>query len=137
MTHGFLYKNHLCRKESSAEVVCLKVLFMTLAGGAAGSVNGLFGAGGGMVLVPFLGKRTGLKETERFPASIAIIAPVCILSLAATSHWQITFRQVLPYLIGSAIGGTAAGLWGQYIPTLWLHRFLGLVILWGGIRYLW
>ena len=115
----------------------MKVLFLALAGGAAGAVNGLFGAGGGMVLVPVLGKQTGLKENERFPASIAIITPVCVISLLVTSHCQITFWQVLPYLIGSAIGGTAAGVWGQHIPTLWLHRFLGMVILWGGIRYLW
>ena len=43
---------------------------------------------------------------------------------------------ILPYLIGSAFGGVAAGLWGRKIPTLWLHRFLGAMILWGGVRYL-
>lgn len=90
-----------------------------------------------MVLVPVLGTRTGIQEKERFPVSIAIIAPVCIVSLLVSSHWQITFQQVLPYLIGSAIGGVAAGIWGKYIPTIWLHRFLGLLILWGGIRYIW
>ena len=111
--------------------------YLTLAGGAAGAVNGLFGAGGGMVLVPALGTRTGIEENERFPASVAIIAPVCVVSLLISSHWQVTFQQVLPYLIGSAMGGVAAGLWGKHISTLWLHRFLGLLILWGGIRYLW
>ncbi len=115
----------------------LQKIFLSIAGGAAGAVNGLFGAGGGMVLVPTLGKRTGLSENERFPTSIAIIAPICIVSLLFSGGWQLTFRQVFPYLLGSAIGGTAAGLWGKYIPTLWLHRFLGLVILWGGIRYIW
>ncbi len=115
----------------------MQKVFLSIAGGAAGAVNGLFGAGGGMVLVPTLGKRTGLCEEERFPASIAIIAPICIVSLFFSGEWQLTFRQVFPYLLGSTIGGTAAGLWGKYIPTLWLHRFLGLVILWGGIRYIW
>ena len=112
-------------------------MFLCLAGAAAGAVNGLFGAGGGMVLVPLLGKRTGISEQERFPTSITIIAPICIVSLLISRNWQLSFQQVLPYLAGSAVGGGAAGLWGKYIPTVWLHRFLGLLILWGGIRYLW
>ena len=115
----------------------MQKVFLSIAGSAAGLVNGLFGAGGGMVLVPVLGKRTGLSEEERFPASIAIIAPICIISLLFSGRWQLTFKQVLPYLIGSALGGIAAGLWGKHIPTIWLHRFLGALILWGGIRYLW
>ena len=90
-----------------------------------------------MVLVPLLGKGAALKEEERFPASIAIIAPICVVSLLFSVHWKLSFRELLPYLAGSAIGGVAAGLWGKHIPTLWLHRFLGLLILWGGIRYLW
>lgn len=110
--------------------------FISVAGAVAGMVNGLFGAGGGMVLVPLLRKRTDLSETEQFPASIAIIAPVCIVSLLFSARWQLTFYQLLPYLLGSAIGGIAAGVWGEKIPTVWLHRILGVVILWGGIRYL-
>lgn len=112
-------------------------IFLSIAGGAAGAINGLFGAGGGMVLVPALGNQTGLTEEERFPASIAIIAPICIVSLLFSRSWQLSFGQALPYLLGSAIGGVAAGLWGKHIPTVWLHRFLGALILWGGIRYLW
>ncbi len=111
-------------------------LFISLAGSTAGLVNGLLGAGGGMVLVPMLGSRSGLSEEERFPASIAIIAPICVVSLLFSGPWQITFWQVLPYLLGGAAGGVAAGLWGQRIPTLWLHRILGILILFGGVRYL-
>lgn len=107
-----------------------------MAGAAAGLINGLFGAGGGMVLVPLLGKKTGLSEQERFPASVAIIAPVCVISLLFTANWNLTFRQILPYLLGSAVGGIAAGFLGKRIPTIWLHRILGILILWGGIRYL-
>lgn len=111
-------------------------ILLSIAGAAAGAVNGLFSAGGGLVLVPLLGKRVGLSEAERFPASIAIIAPVCITSLLLSGRWQLTFGELFPYLIGSAIGGVAAGVWGWRIPVVWLHRFLGGVILWGGIRFL-
>ena len=40
------------------------------------------------------------------------------------------------YLAGSAAGGLLAGIFGKKIPVLWLHRILGIFILWGGIRNL-
>ena len=110
---------------------------LSIAGGVSGLINGLLGAGGGMILVPLLGKRSGLSENERFPSSVAIIAPICIISLLFSAKGNLTLTQLLPYLSGSAIGGLAAGVWGKRIPTLWLHRGLGLLILWGGLRYLW
>ena len=48
----------------------------------------------------------------------------------------LTWRAVWPYLVGSGLGGIAAGLWGRKIPAVWLHRVLGILILYGGFRYL-
>ncbi len=108
-----------------------------LAGLLAGAVNGLFGAGGGMVLVPLLQKSGELEETEVFPSSVAIILPLCILSLFVSSFSApIPWKAAFPYLIGSIPGGVLAGLIGKKIPVKWLHRALGLMILWGGVRYL-
>lgn len=107
------------------------------AGLCAGIVNGLFGAGGGMILVPLLSVLTDLEENEIFPASISIILPICIVSLGVTTvRTGLDWNAALPYLPGSAIGGLAAGLWGRRIPAVWLHRLLGVLILWGGVRYL-
>lgn len=109
-----------------------------IAGFSAGTLNGLFGAGGGMVLVPLMGILTDAPEQQLFPCSVAILFPICIVSLLLSAGWaDFSFLQALPYLIGSAIGGVCAGVWGKHIPTLWLHRVLGVLILWGGIRYLW
>lgn len=105
------------------------------AGLFAGAVTGLFGAGGGMVLVPLLLLMTDIPEDTIFPSSVAIIFPICLVSLFLGSP-KIPLSNALPYLAGSTLGGVLAGLWGRKIPTLWLHRFLGLMILWGGIRYL-
>lgn len=115
-----------------------KLLGLTAAGVCAGAVNGLFGAGGGMILVPLLGLLTNMEDRDIFPSSISIILPICLVSLTVTAlTGTIAWAEAFPYLIGSALGGFAAGLWGRKIPTVWLHRGLGLLIIWGGIRYLW
>ncbi len=110
---------------------------MALAGVLAGCVNGLFGAGGGMVLVPLLSLLTDLEEEDIFPASISIILPMCLLSLwIGSQQGPLPWREALPYLIGSGVGGILAGILGKRIPVVWLHRMLGILILYGGWRYL-
>jgi uncharacterized membrane protein YfcA len=109
-----------------------------IAGLCAGALNGLFGAGGGLVLVPLMQLFTHEDEQTLFSSSVVILFPVCIISLLLAGGWQdFDLLTALPYLIGSLAGGIAAAFWGKRIPTKWLHRTLGLLILWGGIRYLW
>ena len=108
-----------------------------IAGFCAGAINGIFGAGGGMVLVPLLGILGNLEEDEIFPCSVSIILPICLVSLTQRLFiTDINWATPIPYLLGNIAGGLAAGLWGKHIPTIWLHRILGILILWGGIRYL-
>lgn len=105
-----------------------------LAGIAAGAVNGLFGAGGGMVLVPLLGSGDFTQE-EVFASSIVIIFPMCMISLIPRT--PLPWMQALPFLISGAAGGILAVTLGKRIPVTWLHRVLGVLILYGGVRYLW
>ena len=110
---------------------------MVLSGACAGLVAGLFGAGGGLVLVPLLTLLTDTAEKSVFSSSISIILPICLVCITVTAITTgIAVRPALPYLLGSVIGGLCAGKWGQKIPARWLHRGLGLLILWGGYRYL-
>lgn len=113
-----------------------KKLYSILAGLAAGAVNGLLGAGGGMVLVPILSAGSDLKEKEIFSSSIVIILPICIVSLLANSGGTLPWAQAWPYLLGAIPGGLLAGFFGRKIPVKWLHRGLGAMIVYGGIRYL-
>ncbi len=112
-------------------------LLCALAGFAAGSVTGLFGAGGGMILVPLLCWLTDIEDDAIFPASVSIILPICLVCLLFRARTgELPWQEAMPYLIGSGIGGILAGILGKRIPSLWLHRVLGAMILWGGIRYL-
>ena len=110
---------------------------LAAAGAAAGAINGLFGAGGGMLLVPLLTLLTEICDDDIFPTSVAIILPICVISLLFRVKTIIPALQAgLPYLLGSIPGGLLALKLNGKIPVKWLHRGLGILILWGGIRYL-
>lgn len=114
-----------------------KKLSACISGMAAGAVNGIFGAGGGMILVPLLTKFNTVPEDSVFPSSVSIIFPICAVSLLFhASASGLPVEQAWPYLIGGTVGGFLAGKIGGKIPSLWLHRILGVLILWGGVRYL-
>ena len=114
-----------------------KYCFAAFCGFCAGSLTGLFGTGGGMVLVPLMRKMVCLSDEELFPVSVATLLPICIVSLVFTTGWDaFSWSLALPYLLGSVSGGFCAGKWGQKIPSIWLHRILGILIIWGGIRYI-
>jgi hypothetical protein len=108
-----------------------------LSGGAAGVANGLFGAGGGMLLVPLLTRWAGLPDKEAFATSISIILPLCLTSLGVYClQGQLDFLGAVPYLIGGFFGGLLGGMLFGRVPDKLLHRGLGLLILYGGLRSL-
>ena len=108
-----------------------------LAGAAAGILTGLFGAGGGMILLPLLSILTGSEDRSLFGLSVSILLPICFVSLVFSNGWgSFSVMTAFPYLLGSITGGLLAEPIGKKIPNLWLHRILGILILWGGIRYL-
>ncbi len=106
-------------------------------GGAAGLINGFFGAGGGMVLVPLLIHLGRLPDKEAFASSIAIILPLCIVSLFVYGKaGALPLRDAWPYLLGGFLGGLLGGLLFRRVPPQLLHRIFGALIVWGGLRLL-
>lgn len=108
-----------------------------LTGALAGFVNGFFGAGGGMLVVPLLIVLVGLADKQAFSSAISIILPLTIVSLVIyAKNGALDIKAALPYLLGGAGGGVLAGLLFQKIPVKWLHIALGALILLGGVRLL-
>lgn len=106
-----------------------------VAGGLAGLLNGLFGAGGGLVLVPLLIGWLKLEEKHAFATSVAIIFPLSIVSyvlfcLQGGNVW----KDALPYLLGGIVGGGLSIKLFRNISAVWLHRLFGILILYGAIK---
>ncbi len=104
-------------------------------GGLSGAANGLFGAGGGLFLVPLLLNWIKMDSKKAFATSVAIIFPISIASLIIfLLKGNTVFSTALPFLIGGILGGFFSGKIFHRIPTIWLHRLFGILILYGAVR---
>lgn len=108
-----------------------------VAGGLAGLCNGLFGGGGGSVLVPLLTRLCGLSQRQAFATSVAVILPLCVLSAGIyLARGRLDLVAAAPYLAGGALGGWLGGKWFGGMNMKWLRRLFGLLLIYGGIRCL-
>lgn len=108
-----------------------------VSGVLAGVVNGLFGGGGGMVLVPLLRRWCGLEERKAFATCVAVILPLCVVSAAVYMLRRgFDVVQALPYLIGGLAGGLVGGKLFGSVSVEWLRGLFAVFLLYGGVRYL-
>jgi len=101
-----------------------------------GILNGLFGAGGGMVAVPLL-RNNGLEDRQAHATSIAVILPLSLVSVflyLQSGHMQLD--DIFPFLPGGILGAAAGGLLLNKIPVKWLRRIFGILIIYAAIRLL-
>lgn len=108
-----------------------------ISGAAAGLVNGLFGGGGGMVLVPLLTGWCGLEQKKALATCVGVILPLCVVSVAIYAlSGGFDWLAALPCLIGGGIGGAVGGILFKKVSAVWLRRIFALFLLYGGVRYL-
>ena len=106
-----------------------------LAGGAAGAVNGLFGGGGGAVLVPLLSRWCGLEQKRAFATAVAVIFPLCLLSVVIyLFRGGLDIWIALPYVLGGTVGGWLGGKWFKGVRVKWLRRGFGALLIFSGAR---
>jgi uncharacterized membrane protein YfcA len=103
-------------------------------GAAAGFLNGLFGAGGGMAAVPML-KALGVPREACHATSLAIILPLAVASgLLYLRAGSFALGETFAYLPGG-VAGAVFGAW--LLPRLnteTLRRIFGCVILLAAVR---
>lgn len=103
-----------------------KKLILIFSGILTGFVNGLLGAGGGMLAVPAL-KKAGLDQKDAHRNAVAVILPMTVLSAALYLFGgRVSISDVYPYILG--------GLSGALLGTVCLKKISGkaLGVVFGG-----
>ena len=100
----------------------------------AGILNGLFGAGGGVAVVPML-ENAGIEPKKAHATSISIILPLSILSgIFYLISGHISFETALPYLPLGIVGALMGGWLLQKISNELLRRIFGIIIIISAVR---
>ncbi len=106
-------------------------------GALAGIANGIFGAGGGLFLVPLFISWIKMEEKKAFATSVAVIFPLSLASLVVfILRGENIVSTALPYVFGGILGGLVSGKLFRQISVVWLHRLFGFLLLYGAFRSL-
>ncbi len=106
-----------------------------LAGGLLiGVVNGLFGAGGGIIAVPLL-KKGGMQTHTAHASSVAIILPLSVFSLILyIIYGRLKLADGAPYIISGLVGAVGGSLFLKKISGKILHAAFGAMMIYAGVR---
>ena len=113
-----------------------KKLSTALFGVAIGFINGLLGAGGGMLAVPLL-KKYGFSQKEAQQNAIAIILPITAVSAGIYLYKDyVNLSESYSYLPTGFLGAIIATFLMRKISNKWLKRLFAFFMLYAGIRLL-
>lgn len=111
-----------------------KNVITALSGLLIGTVNGLMGAGGGMLAVPLL-KKCGMEQKEAHVNAVAVILPICIMSAGLYLYkGDVTFSDALPFIPAGIIGSLSGTYIIKRISPVYLKRIFAILMIYSGIR---
>ena len=99
-----------------------------------GIINGLLGAGGGMLAVPAL-KQAGLSQKDAHRNAVAVILPLALLSAVLyIVNGKVSLTDALPYVPWGLLGAVAGTLCLKKISGKWLGILFGGFMIYAGLR---
>ena len=105
---------------------CARALAVT--GAAAGLLSGLFGVGGGFVIIPALQRVTDLDLRSIQATSLAVIALVSTSGVvAATASGALDWGVALPFGAGAVVALLAGRQMARHLPAPLLRRAFGVL----------
>lgn len=114
----------------------VKRVLSSIGGFLAGALNGLLGAGGGMIVVPML-QKSGLKAQNAHATSVSIILPICLVSAVFyLTSGRVTFGDAAPYLLWGAVGSVLGAWILQHVKENVLRKLFGILMIWAAVRML-
>lgn len=111
------------------------ILKSIIIGVIAGFINGLFGSGGGTIVVPGLVFILGLPQNKSHATALMIILPLSILSsIIYCNNQLIDLPITLKVSIGAIIGAYIGAKTLNKIPNKWLRKGFGFFMIIAAIR---
>ncbi len=99
-----------------------------------GFINSLFGAGGGMIAVPFL-KNLGLEQKKAQATTVSIIFPLTLVTSAIyLLRGYVTFSDAVPYIIPGFLGAILGSCILKKFNNTLLKNIFAIFMIWAGIR---
>ncbi len=101
----------------------------------AGFANGLFGSGGGTIIVPGMERLLDMEEHKAHATAIAVILPLSLLS-AVIYLWktEVLWGTALWASGGGVLGGFFGAKLLNKVSGIWLHRIFGIFMLAAAVR---
>jgi len=102
-----------------------------------GFINGLFGAGGGSLLVPALEKFVKYETHKAHATTVAVILPLSVVSaLVYTRGVDVDWYAVLWVSVGGVAGGIVGAKLLSRLAGMWLNILFGVFLAIGAVRML-
>lgn len=112
----------------------MKKIYFYLLGLITGFLNGLFGAGSGIVAVPLL-KKLGIETRKAHATSIALIFPLsCISAYLYSRQNDFNYSWILILIPFGLLGAIIGSLFLKKISTFWLRKVFGIVLILSSLR---
>lgn len=113
-----------------------KNTLVAVSGLAIGLVNGLLGAGGGMIAVPLL-KKMGLEQKQAHSNTVAVILPITVFS-AILYLWKdyVNLSNAMPYIPAGLLGAIIGTYFLKKISPKWLKKIFAGFMIYAGVRLL-
>lgn len=115
----------------------MSYLIPALVGAAAGFIGGLFGVGGGVVMVPAMVFLLKLDQKIAVGTSMAVVIVTAISATAKhASAGNVDWKVALPFMPMAIIGGYFGALAVQGVSSQDLKRMFGGFLVLVGLRML-
>lgn len=100
-----------------------------------GFINGIFGSGGGTIVVPSLVFLIGLEDYKAHATAISVILPLSIISTIVYALKKgISLGIGLLVALGGVVGSFLGAKYLKKIPKKLLRRIFGCVLIYTGLR---
>ena len=112
-----------------------KGFISAMIGVVTGFINGIFGSGGGTVIVPALERFLKIEPHKAHATAIAVILPLSALSmLIYINNIEIDFMNVIIVSLGGIAGGFFGAKLLNKISDKWLHKIFGAFMIAAAVK---